>query len=185
MLALAMSAGCGTEGNPQGAPATTSPSDVTPASAPSVRTASPTMGASSAARERSVPSTPSRGSSTGVALVRATTNGMYGKIVVDANGYALYRFDNDSASPSQSNCDGSCASAWPPVQVTGKLTGAGVSASLGTITRADGRDQLTLGGWPLYRFVNDSKPGEVRGQGTGGVWWLVSPDGNEIKTGGA
>ncbi len=36
---------------------------------------------------------------------------------------------------------------------------------------------LKVGDWPLYYFAGDSGPSQTNGQGIGGVWWLVSPDG--------
>lgn len=33
-------------------------------------------------------------------------------MVVDGKGFVLYRFDNDTAKPSKSNCYGTCATLW-------------------------------------------------------------------------
>ena len=30
---------------------------------------------------------------------------------------------------------------------------------------------------PLYIFAGDAAPGDVNGQGSGGVWFVVAPDG--------
>ena len=38
-----------------------------------------------------------------------------GEVVTDSAGMTLYRFDKDTAEPPKSNCDGDCATAWPPV----------------------------------------------------------------------
>jgi predicted lipoprotein with Yx(FWY)xxD motif len=105
-----------------------------------------------------------------------------GKIVVDGTGRTLYVFDRDTVSPPKSNCDGDCAARWPPVLAgsgTPQLDGVDASA-VGTVTRTDGRKQLTLGGMPLYQFADDSKAGDVKGQGVGGIWWVVGPDGKKI-----
>jgi predicted lipoprotein with Yx(FWY)xxD motif len=56
---------------------------------------------------------------------------------------------------------------------------------LGTIAVSDSSKQreLTYNGHPLYRYVSDVKPGEIKGQGNttfGAPWWLVSPAGNAI-----
>jgi hypothetical protein len=37
--------------------------------------------------------------------------------------------------------------------------------------------QLTYDGWPLYRYSGDAKPGEANGQGVGGVWFAMTPEG--------
>src|SRR4029450_11117010 len=36
-----------------------------------------------------------------------------GNVVVDAKGWIFYRFDEDSAKPSNSNCIDECAEKWP------------------------------------------------------------------------
>ncbi|MGW4645318.1 hypothetical protein [Kitasatospora sp. NPDC004289] len=104
----------------------------------------------------------------------------FGPTVLDGLGYTLYRFDKDTAKPSASNCNGDCAAKWPPVPVNAQGTLQGVDRALvGTVTRADGTQQLTLGGWPLYRFAGDKAPGETNGQGVGGTWFAAAPDGKK------
>jgi predicted lipoprotein with Yx(FWY)xxD motif len=39
----------------------------------------------------------------------------------------------------------------------------GATGEFGVITRDDGTQQLTYNGLPLYRFVNDTAPGDVAG----------------------
>ncbi|MGF1430198.1 hypothetical protein [Kitasatospora sp. LaBMicrA B282] len=104
-----------------------------------------------------------------------------GQIVTDSNGFTLYRFDHDSANPPKATCtDSSCAALWPAAVAPSQPTGNGVSSSLiGTVTRADGTKQLTLNGWPLYRYVPDSKPGQTKGEGVMGIWWAVTPSGGK------
>ncbi|MFC8272525.1 SCO0930 family lipoprotein [Streptomyces sp. NPDC057271] len=105
-----------------------------------------------------------------------------GKVVTDSEGFTLYRFDKDSASPPKATCEGDCAKAWPVVSAEGAKAPAGVDASLlGEVTRADGSKQLTLGGWPMYRYAKDTKPGDVNGQGVGGTWFASAPDGKKAS----
>jgi predicted lipoprotein with Yx(FWY)xxD motif len=119
----------------------------------------------------------SSGSTLDTAL-RTTENSSLGTIVVDGSGRTLYRFDKDSASPPTSNCTGACADLWPPVLVGTQITLSGIDRSLlGTIKRSDGTVQLTLNGWPLYRYAGDSAPGQINGEGVGGVWFAVRPTG--------
>jgi len=33
---------------------------------------------------------------------------------------------------------------------------------------------------PLYHYAPDQEPGQIEGQGVGGIWWVVSPDGQAI-----
>lgn len=113
--------------------------------------------------------------------LHATTSGALGTIVTDASGMTLYRFDKDTAKPSASNCAGTCAATWPPALVTGSSVAlSGVDGSeVGTVTRADGTKQLTIGGWPVYRFSKDTAPGDVKGEGVGGTWYAVTPQGKK------
>ncbi|MGO4459601.1 SCO0930 family lipoprotein [Streptomyces sp. M-16] len=101
-----------------------------------------------------------------------------GSVVTDAEGFTLYRFDKDTAKPPKSNCEGDCAKVWPAVSADDASAGAGVKADLlGSVTRADGTRQLTLGGWPVYRYAKDTKAGDTLGEGVGGTWHALGPDG--------
>jgi predicted lipoprotein with Yx(FWY)xxD motif len=108
----------------------------------------------------------------------------YGRIVFDSNGRALYAFTKDPRG--RSVCSGACAAAWPPYIVRGPLRAPkGIKASLlGTIRRSDGSRQLTFAGRPLYYYVGDRAPGEVRCQnvfGFGGLWLVVKPNGRLVR----
>ncbi|MFC9231938.1 SCO0930 family lipoprotein [Streptomyces decoyicus] len=103
-----------------------------------------------------------------------------GPVVTDSKGMTLYRFDKDTPDPSKSNCSGSCATTWPVVPADGASAPAGIDKSkLGSVTRADGSKQLTIGGWPAYRFAKDTKPGDTKGQGVGGTWNALAADGKK------
>ena len=98
-------------------------------------------------------------------------------MLTSAKGFTLYWFAPDTAT--KSNCNGSCATYWPPVK--GAATaGAGVTGKLGTITRSDGSTQATYNGHPLYTYVSDTAPGQAKGNGlnvSGGVWHEVTVSG--------
>lgn len=105
-----------------------------------------------------------------------------GDVVTDSNGWTLYRYDEDTASPSQSNCNGKCEKAWPPVPAKDAKASAGISKEqIGKVKRSDGSWQLTLGGWPVYRFAKDAKPGDWEGHGVDGMWNALAPDGNKAS----
>ncbi|MFG3409962.1 hypothetical protein [Streptomyces sp. NPDC048142] len=49
---------------------------------------------------------------------------------------------------------------------------------LGASGRAGGTGQLTVGGRSVCRYVKDTAPGRVNGQGAGGTWFAAAPDGS-------
>jgi predicted lipoprotein with Yx(FWY)xxD motif len=88
-------------------------------------------------------------------------------LVAASNDMTLYTFTKDEANSGTSNCTGGCLAAWPALTVAAGQTptgGAGVTGTLGTITRADnGEVQVTYNGLPLYFFSKDTKPGDTNG----------------------
>jgi len=120
--------------------------------------------------------------------ISAAQVGGLGRVLVDGNGFTLYLFVPDGHS-SRSTCTGVCAVAWPPLLlptgVTEPIAGSGVKPSLlGTTKRSEGTVQITYHGWPLYRWSNDSGPGQATGQGLnnlGGLWFVVDPAGNPVR----
>lgn len=105
-----------------------------------------------------------------------------GEILVDSDGMTLYGFTNDT--DGQSVCYSTCAEVWPPLTVGSEwIVGPELdSAIFNGYTRDDGTEQLVAGPWPLYRFEDDTEPGDINGQGSGGVWYVVSAeDGSLIQ----
>jgi predicted lipoprotein with Yx(FWY)xxD motif len=98
-------------------------------------------------------------------------------VLTNGKGFTLYWFAPDTST--KSNCNGSCATYWPPVK--GPVTvGAGVTGKLATIKRSDGSVQATYNGHPLYTYVGDKAPGQAKGNGlnlSGGVWHEVTVSG--------
>ena len=98
-------------------------------------------------------------------------------VLTNGKGFTLYWFVPDTST--KSNCNGSCATYWPPVK--GPATaGAGVTGKLATITRSDGSVQATYNGHPLYTYVGDKAPGQDKGNGlnlSGGLWHDVTVSG--------
>ncbi|MDX3855825.1 SCO0930 family lipoprotein [Streptomyces sp. AK02-01A] len=109
-----------------------------------------------------------------------------GEVVTDSEGFTLYRFDKDTANPPKSNCAGECATAWPIVSADDAEAAPGTDpALLGEVTRSDGTKQLTIAGWPMYRYTKDTSPGDANGQGVGGTWFAAAPDGKKAAPGAA
>ncbi|HEX6033188.1 MAG TPA: hypothetical protein VFY83_02095, partial [Anaerolineales bacterium] len=119
---------------------------------------------------------------TGAAVVNLSQNDELGSFLVDEKGMTLYLFTKDT--PNTTVCYEKCAVAWPPLLTAGDpVAGEGVDASLlGTTERTDGTVQVTYNGWPLYYYEKDKAPGDVIGQDVGGVWYVLSPAGEMIKT---
>jgi len=109
----------------------------------------------------------------------ATRSTGIGTVLVNAQGHTLYWFAIDT--PTKSNCNGSCATYWPPV--LGKpvaASGTTLPKGFGTITRSDGSVQATYDGHPLYTYAADTSAGMTSGNGlnaSGGLWWAMTPSG--------
>jgi predicted lipoprotein with Yx(FWY)xxD motif len=108
----------------------------------------------------------------------------FGRVLFDGRGFVLYGFTRDHR---RSSCYGNCAKAWPPYFAPkGKLSaGAGVKRGLlGTVTRKDGRRQVTYAGKPLYFYVGDKRPGQILCQDVveyGGRWLILRPSGKLVR----
>ena len=110
-----------------------------------------------------------------------------GRVIVDSKGRTLYLFEKDTSR--RSACSGQCAQFWPPLLTHGApVARTGVKQSLlGKIRRADGTQQVTYAGHPLYLYVGDSKPGQTNGEGSqefGAGWDVLSASGKKIESDG-
>lgn len=111
-------------------------------------------------------------------LSTASINGQ--RVVVDADGRAVYFYTEDKAGEAKSTCLGGCATLWPAVTSSQQPKVEGITAEVGSITAADGGRQITLNGLPVYYYAKDTSPGQANGQGVAGVWYLVAPDGSMV-----
>ena len=105
----------------------------------------------------------------------ATVNGKSETILTNAQGMTLYYRTTDM--PPATVCSGGCASAWPPLLVSGSNTPTSKSSLPGKLsvqTDANGT-QVEYNGHPLYTFSGDTAPGQTTGEGFGGVWHVVTP----------
>ncbi|KAA0988522.1 hypothetical protein FQ192_15830 [Pseudomonas sp. ANT_J12] len=93
---------------------------------------------------------------------------MKGGMMVDHKGMTVYTFDKDSGGKSMCNAD--CAKNWPPMMAP---AGAKAEGKWTVIKRDDGMMQYAYDGKPLYTFVKDEKPGEMKGDGMKDVWHVV------------
>src|SRR4051812_4749295 len=145
-------------------------------------TALAVAGCGGGGNDSSASSTPPK-SASGPSAVLGVENSSLGKILDDSNGDTLYLFQKDAGTKSA--CTGACASAWPPLRASGKVTvGNGASASMvGTTPRSDGKPQVTYNGHPVYTFTGDQSPGDTSGHGVnafGARWYVISLAGNQV-----
>lgn len=116
-------------------------------------------------------------------LVRTAQNAqLRTTVLVDRNGHTLY--DLSVERKSRFICTTkACLSFWHPL-VVAKGTKPTGQVALSTIKRPDGSIQVAYKGAPLYTFVQDLKPGDVKGEGFKdvGVWHAASTGATTAKT---
>ena len=84
-------------------------------------------------------------------------------------------------------CTDSCTTIWEPLTLSGRDTPTaddGIDGKLGVRERPDGERQVTVGGRPLYRFLEDPGPDTVTGNGFADsfdgrafTWHVATPTG--------
>jgi predicted lipoprotein with Yx(FWY)xxD motif len=160
ILGLAACAPAATPVSPAQAP-TAIPS-ATATTAPAVATAAPTAGAAA---------------DTAVKVARIQGFGLF---LTDNADRTLYAYANDTKDTS--NCTGSCSQNWPPfIAHATPQAPSGINASLlVTFKRPDGTLQVEYDSHPLYYFAGDKNTGDVKGQGIGNLWHVLSPRGNPM-----
>ncbi len=98
-------------------------------------------------------------------------------ILVNAGGGTLYHLNPESAHHILCTC--ACAKLWPPLLVPSRgarlLAASGVHGRLSIVRRPNGTLQVAFNGLPLYTFARDHRPGDVKGQGFAGVWFVLVP----------
>ena len=99
-----------------------------------------------------------------------------GGMLRDKAGKTLYIFDKDAANDSR--CFDGCATAWPPFMAA---DGAQAKDKLTLLARKGGGMQWAFDSKPLYYFAGDAKPGDMSGDGSGGVWHVVKVGASEKR----
>jgi predicted lipoprotein with Yx(FWY)xxD motif len=113
-----------------------------------------------------------------------------GNALVDSTGKVLYTNDMDTGSKIA--CTDQCLTEWVPLAAPSggqpSSDDSAVQSKLGTVKRPDGSSQVTLGGMPLYTFVEDS-PGQATGNGfadsfggTNFVWTAATASGQAASS---
>ncbi|HYV14913.1 MAG TPA: hypothetical protein VE972_02710 [Conexibacter sp.] len=105
------------------------------------------------------------------------------RVLVNGKGHTLYTLSAETHGKFICT-DKGCLAVWKPV-VLRKGAHAGGVAHLGAVVRPDGRRQATYKGRPLYSFTQDTKKGDVKGEGFKdvGTWHAaVAPKTKHAKT---
>ena len=103
-----------------------------------------------------------------------TVNGTSKSILTNAQGMTLYYRTSDA--PPSTVCSGGCASAWPPLVMSGSSTPASAASlpgKLTIVTDANG-NQVAYNGHPLYTYSGDTAAGQTNGEGVAGIWHVVT-----------
>ncbi|XVJ68926.1 MAG: hypothetical protein HEQ39_04155 [Rhizobacter sp.] len=103
-------------------------------------------------------------------------------MLTSKDGKTLHTFTKDT--PGKSNCNVGYAAAWPAFTVADRALAGG---DFSIMARDDGTKQWAHKGQVLYVYAADTKPGDMAGEGQGGIWFVVKPGTaqKEVKTGSA
>jgi predicted lipoprotein with Yx(FWY)xxD motif len=118
------------------------------------------------------PTTSTSGSLIKTATV--TVNGVSESVLTNTQGWTLYYRTSDA--PPSTVCSAGCASAWPPLVISGSsspTSAASLPGKLTIVADANG-NQIEYNGHPLYTYSGDTGPGQTNGEGVGGVWHVVT-----------
>jgi predicted lipoprotein with Yx(FWY)xxD motif len=102
-----------------------------------------------------------------------------GYVMAEANHAVLYTYDKDKAGQPPS-CTGTCAATWLPATGMPQAGPADhFSGQFALVKRADGTEQITYEGKPLYT-LKGAKPLLTTGNGQGGVWHVIKLSASNI-----
>lgn len=123
------------------------------------------------------------------ATLTTATKAPYGTYLVDGAGRALYILEGERMPGGVHRCMGDCLAVWPPLMSPVPVrVGSGVDpVRIGSMTMHSRVPHVTYGGWPLYYYVRDRRPGDTTGQHVTdrwGTWHLLSPNGVPIRPAG-
>jgi predicted lipoprotein with Yx(FWY)xxD motif len=97
-----------------------------------------------------------------------------GKLLANPHGMTVYYYSEDKPGSGVSTCTSACATAWPPVLAPVRFpSSVKQPGPLGVIIRPGGIRQLTINGFPIYRYAGDKMPGQATGNGLEGEWHVI------------
>jgi predicted lipoprotein with Yx(FWY)xxD motif len=106
-----------------------------------------------------------------------SVNGTNKDALVSRDGKTLYYFTSDSATTVACTSAGGCITTWPPLMSTSASVSpiSGLTGVLTTVDRS-GQPQMEYNGHPLYTYAADSAPGDTKGDGLFGKWFVATVD---------
>lgn len=104
----------------------------------------------------------------------------HGTVLATTAGLTLYMRVGDSRV--HSGCYSICTTVWYPWITNGapQATGGILPAFLGVLTSTENTEQVAYAGHPLYSYSGDHAPGQINGEGLGGIWYAMTPSGNPL-----
>jgi predicted lipoprotein with Yx(FWY)xxD motif len=97
-----------------------------------------------------------------------------GKVLANPRGMTVYYYSKDRPGSGTSACTGTCARQWRPVLAPVRIPdGMTLPGPLGSMTLPDGKRQVTINGYPIYKFAGDKAPGQASGTGIKGEWHVI------------
>jgi|1185.fasta_scaffold532943_2 predicted lipoprotein with Yx(FWY)xxD motif len=106
-----------------------------------------------------------------------------GKVIAGADGKVLYLYKPDGTA-EVSTVPAGILGAWPPVVVkTAPTVGTGLDQSLVSAgAQPNGMKWVRYNDHLLYGFTGDAAPGDINGNGVGGIWYAVTAAGDAVAS---
>jgi len=113
-----------------------------------------------------------------VTTASATVGGKSETILTDTRGMSLYYFTSDSDTSVACTKDNGCTATWSPLlaPASGSPTSAATLPGLLSSLNGANGNQVSYNGHPLYTYGGDSAPGDAKGDGVEGKWFVATPD---------
>ena len=106
--------------------------------------------------------------------IMVENNDFQGGVLTDGDGMTLYYNINDKPESPSSKLN--TTSLWRPYNSTPTVAPSWLPLDeFKVFNRSDGASQVEFLGWPLYYYVGDVNPGDMKGEGLLGQWYVFDP----------
>jgi predicted lipoprotein with Yx(FWY)xxD motif len=97
-----------------------------------------------------------------------------GTVLASSRGLTLYYYSEDKPGSGKSVCTGACIKAWPALNYPVRApAGVHLPGKVGYIVRSSGFKQVTINGYPIYKYAGDKAPGQAKGNGIERAWHVI------------